>query len=89
MMAPRVLVPFTEGYSTVRSKRTADPEILKLCQSGNASESLRLSNSCFQARADAIKKMLFAGYTSFSVPERPVSTAGPPGGAPPSAPERA
>ncbi len=64
----RIVVSFTEAYSTVRSERTADAELLKLCESGQAAESARFRNACLQARADMASPILFkAALRAFKI----------------------
>ena len=55
----RVVVLLCEAYSAVRSERASDGDLLKLCDEGAASQSVRFRNTCMQARAEMASPILF------------------------------
>lgn len=69
----RVLVLFSESYSLVRSERTADAQLLRVCQEQEAaaSASVKFRSACLAARSDSAAPVLFkallrAVHTAFS-----------------------
>lgn len=70
----KLLVTFFEGFSVANSERSADLDLIKLCDSGQATSSPRFRNACVQARAQiasplVLKALLRAfklAYTEFA-----------------------
>ena len=54
----RATVLFAEAYSSVRSERGSDADLIRLCESGEAPRSLRFRETCMAARADMAAPLL-------------------------------
>lgn len=77
----RVAVLFLESLAAVRDERYQDTELLELCRSGVARESLKMRSACLQAQADkaspiVLKAVLRAFSTAFEDFSDSVSSPG-------------
>ena len=77
----RCSVLFLEALSTVRDERFQDVELLEICASGAARQSLKMRTACLQAQADraspvVLKAVLRAVGTAYADFTESVSTPG-------------
>ena len=77
----RVAVLFLESLAAVRDERYQDTELLELCRTGVARESLKMRSACLQAQADkaspiVLKAVLRAFSTAFEDFSDSVSSPG-------------
>ena len=69
--AARVIVLFSESFATVRGERIADRDLIKLCESGQATLSVDFRSLCLKKHAERsapllLKALLRACSTAFS-----------------------